>query len=111
MYVTCTAFVFEYVYRYNISMSLSPLQTIINEDPQLVWYVSQDSVLSTQSIFEHILNFGSWDQVQKAISILGIDEAAKLFKQLAKKSRSNLKPRVKHYFNLYFHEHAPNCFI
>jgi len=78
------------------------LQRIIQEDPSLIWYSHNISNLSDASIFEHVLNYGTWDQVQQSIKLLGLENAINLYKNLTNSSRSNIKPRVKHYFNLYF---------
>lgn len=84
----------------------SLLWPIVEENQNLVWYVKKKKNLSDESIFEHVLNYGSWEEVQQAIDLLGIDKAKEHFYSLASKPRSNLKHRVKHYFNLYFSAHA-----
>lgn len=91
------------------SMSNSPsqLHQLFEQNPELFWYLSQQAYPSDEVIFEHILNYGTWQQVQTAIKLLGMNKAAAMFKTLAKQPRSNLKPQVKHYFTLYFAEHAP----
>jgi len=78
------------------------LQKIVQEDPSLIWYTHNTSNLSDSSIFEHVLNYGTWNQVQESIKILGMENTINLYKSLADSPRSNMKPRVKHYFNLYF---------
>ncbi len=47
------------------------LKKIIKNKPHLVWYVQDIKNLSEASIFEHILNFGEWKDVQETIQILG----------------------------------------
>lgn len=78
------------------------LQKIVKDDPSLVWYTHNISNLSDASIFEHVLNYGTWNQIQESIKILGMENTINLYKNLTSNSRSNIKPRVKHYFNLYF---------
>lgn len=86
------------------------LQHVIQKDPSLVWYTKDRENLTDESILEHVLNYGSWGQFQSIISSLGMPEATKMYAKLADKSRNNLKPRVKHYFDLYFSTHAPEYF-
>ncbi|PIZ65725.1 hypothetical protein CO051_06200 [Candidatus Roizmanbacteria bacterium CG_4_9_14_0_2_um_filter_39_13] len=83
-------------------MKQNGLTKIIQEDPSLIWYVRKHSHISDMSILEHILNYGNWKQVQEAIKILGMKDTVQLYTSLANKRRSNLMPRVKHYFDLYF---------
>jgi len=52
-------------------MPNSSLQEILDEDPSLIWYVSNKERVSDASIMEHVLNYGNWAQVQKILSILG----------------------------------------
>lgn len=83
-------------------MQTSKLQNIIQKDPSLVWYTNNTSNLSDASIFEHVLNYGTWEQVQESIKTLGLANTIQLYQSLVAVSRSNIKPRVKHYFDLYF---------
>jgi len=83
-------------------MKKAYLTELVEKDPNLIWYVTNKNILSDKSIFEHILNFGTWEQVKKAIQILGFNKARQIYFKLAKAKRTNLKTRVKHYFNLYF---------
>ncbi|MEI7653053.1 MAG: hypothetical protein WCJ70_02095 [bacterium] len=75
---------------YNISMDVH------------TWYTKSDSSLSDTSTLEHILNYGTWNQIQSFIQTYGRDHTAELFHKLDAKQRSNLKPRISHYFKLYF---------
>jgi hypothetical protein len=87
-------------------MQKSRLQHLIQEDPGLVWYTGNKRRLSDSSIFEHVLNYGTWDQVQQSLALLGLKEASDLYADLKNRPRSNLKSRVRHYFDLYFDKHA-----
>ena len=91
-------------------MMQNRLKKCIQKNPSLIWYVSNSSNVSELSTLEHILNYGNWKEVQEAIKMLGIKDIVKLYKLLANKHRSNLKPRVKHYFDLYFPHVSGNTF-
>lgn len=52
---------------------------IIKAKPYLAWYVKAPENLSEQSVLEHILNYGDWNDVQQFIKIKGLKETAKLF--------------------------------
>jgi len=54
----------------------------IKKRPYLVWYVKDLSKLSEESIVEHVLNYGDWDDVQEMIKILGIKKPLKFSKKI-----------------------------
>jgi hypothetical protein len=81
----------------------------IKKRPYLIWYVKNYDALSDESIVEHTLNYGDWDDVQKLLSILGVKKTATIFRVKSKPSkmgRQNYYPEVKNYFNLYFNKYA-----
>jgi len=81
----------------------------IKKRPYLVWYVKDLSKLSEESIVEHVLNYGDWDDVQEMIKILGIKKTAEIFKKKSKPSkigRQNYASKTKHFFTLYFNKYA-----
>lgn len=75
----------------------------------LVWYVKDHRALSEESIVEATLNYGNWDDVQKVISILGIERVAAIFRKqmVTGRQKGNYHPKTRHYFSLYFTRHAP----
>lgn len=87
-------------------MQLQRVQDIIVNKPYLAWYVKDPSALSEASVLEHVLNYGDWDDFQNFIKIYGLEQSAKLYKQIADKTRTNLRPEIKHYFRLYFNKYA-----
>lgn len=86
---------------YNIVMQNPDLVKITQDDPSWIWYSKNTSALSKERILEHVLNYGTWEQVQKSIAIHGQKKPAETYQQIANKPRTNLKPRVKNYFDLY----------
>jgi len=74
--------------------------------PHLVWYVGDIENLSENSLVEHVLNYGTWQDVQELISILGMQHVAEIFQKQASATRSNYRPDMRHYFTLYFNRHA-----
>ncbi|MBU0722154.1 hypothetical protein KKA93_01700 [Patescibacteria group bacterium] len=81
----------------------------IKKRPYLIWYVKNYERLNDESIVEHTLNYGDWNDVQTLIKIMGIKEMAKIFRKKSKPSkmgRQNYFLNVKNYFNLYFRKYA-----
>jgi len=67
-----------------------------------IWYVADEGKISHISQLEHTLNYGRWEEVQTFISEHGMHKSSRLFFQIAAQKRSNLKPKIKHYFSRYF---------
>lgn len=78
----------------------------IKKRPYLVWHIDDLDKLSESAIVEAVLNNGNWDDVQEIIKILGIKKVSVLFKEKAQAKRSNYRPEIKNYFNLYFDRYA-----
>ncbi len=75
----------------------------------LVWYVKNPEDLNVASIVEHTLNYGDWDDVQALIKIIGIKKMADIFATQTSRKRTNYRPEVSHYFNLYFNKYATHA--
>jgi len=85
------------------------IQNFIKKRPHLIWYVKNPGNLSEDSIVEHTLNYGDWNDVQTLFKILGIKKTARIFRKKSKPSkigRQNYEPKVINYFNLYFNKYA-----
>ncbi len=85
------------------------LSVFLKNRPYLIWYVKDISKVSQEAAVEAVLNYGSWDDVQKLIKILGIKKVAKIFWKKSPPSsmgRTNYRPEVSHYFGLYFNKYA-----
>ena len=78
----------------------------IKKRPYLVWYVKDLNKLSEESIVEHVLNYGDWDDVQEMIKILGMKKTAEIFRTKSKQKRCNYRPEIKNYIHFYFNKHA-----
>ena len=86
------------------------IHEFIKKRPYLVWYVSKDNLdkLNEESIVEHVLNYGNWDDVQEMIKILGMEKAAQIFRKqmITGRQRGNYHRKTRHYFNLYFNKYV-----
>ena len=84
------------------------IHQFIKKRPYLVWYVKDLGKLNKESIVEHVLNYGDWDDVQEMIKILGMKKTAEIFRRKStpsKVGRQNYRPEIIRYFNLYFNKH------
>ena len=85
------------------------LYDFISARKHLIWYVRDLRGLGEESVVEHTLNYGNWDDVQELIRILGMEEVARIFRKQMRTGRQkgNYHPKTRHFFSLYFARHAP----
>lgn len=85
------------------------IHDFIKKRKHLIWYVKNYDALDEASIVEAVLNYGDWDDFQTLLKILGIKKVAKIFREKSKPmkfGRTNYRPEVTNYFNLYFNKYA-----
>jgi len=82
------------------------INDFIKKRPYLIWYTKNFDNLSADSIVEAVLNYGSWDDFEKMVKILGMKKTASIFRKRSKQKRCNYRPEIKNYFQLYFQKYA-----
>lgn len=82
------------------------INDFIKKRPYLIWHTKNFDNLSVDSIVEAVLNFGSWDDFEEMVKILGIKKTASIFRKRLKQKRCNYRPEIKNYFQLYFQKYA-----
>lgn len=90
-------------------ISFMTLLSFIKKRPHLIWHISHPEKLSASAIVETVLNNGDWKDVQSLLKILTPQKTARIFYKKFRPSkigRSNYRPEIAHYFNLYFSKHA-----
>jgi len=81
-------------------------QEFIKQRPYLVWYAKDLNKLNNESIVEHTLNYGTWDDVRELFSILSVKKVAAIFSEQISRKRINYDPKIVNYFKLYFSRYA-----
>ena len=71
-----------------------------------MWYIKDLNQASPESVVEHVLNYGNWQDVQQLFKILGLRQVAEIFRKQISGRRCNYQPMVKNYFKLYFDKYA-----
>ncbi len=91
-------------------MQTNKLSFLLKDRNDLVWWVPEESKenISDEMTLEAVLNYGTWQDVQAAINILGWSDSGSIFSSLDSAKRSNLRPEVRHFFKLYFEKHEPS---
>lgn len=92
--------------KIKIKNQKSELKKFMKARKYLVWYVKNSEDLPLESIVEHTLNYGNWDDVQTLIKIAGIKKVAEIFRKQTVGPRLNYYPQIIHYFKLYFDKYA-----
>jgi hypothetical protein len=87
-------------------MKNESLAQFMRERPHLVWYVRDSGSLDEVSVVEHVLNYGTWADVQALIQLLGLSATARIFRAHATGARSNYRKNIAHYFTKYFDRYA-----
>ncbi len=72
----------------------------------LFWSTKNYDGLSHSAVVEGILNYGDMNDVRELISLLGIQEVAKIFHENTNRARVNYDSKIVNYFSLYFKKYA-----
>ncbi|MEK7622091.1 MAG: hypothetical protein AAB415_02835 [Patescibacteria group bacterium] len=78
----------------------------VRERKYLFWSTKNYDGLSNGAVVEGVLNYGDMNDVRELISLLGMQEVAKIFRENINRPRINYRPEVKNYFQLYFQKYA-----
>lgn len=78
----------------------------VKKRKHLFWSTKNYDGLSNGAVIEAVLNYGDMKDVKELISLLGIREVSKIFKEQTNRPRINYRPEVKNYFQLYFQKYA-----
>lgn len=82
------------------------IHEFVRSRKELFWSTKNYDGLDNDAIVETILNYGDWNDVTTLISILGINEVARVFRSHTGRRRGNYNKKVAHYFDLFFAKYA-----
>ncbi|TSC62818.1 MAG: Uncharacterized protein G01um101448_363 [Parcubacteria group bacterium Gr01-1014_48] len=84
------------------------ISDFVRQRKYLFWSTRNYDGLSKEAIVEAVLNYGDMKDVREMISILGMQETAKIFHAQTNPNRARINYRadVKNYFKLYFEKYA-----
>ena len=85
---------------------MKQLHKLFESKQYLAWYVKDKGKMSIESMLEHILNYGDWEDFQKAEKALGTRQLRSHFSHLIKQKRVNLRLQTINYFTNYFYKYA-----
>lgn len=85
---------------------MTTISALLSKKPYLAWYVKDPKNLSVESVLEHVLNYGDWDDYQEVEKTMGIKQVKAAFDRLKGKKRHNLREKTISYFNKYYQRYA-----
>jgi len=78
----------------------------VRKRKSLFWSTKNYDGLSDAAVVEGVLNYGDMNDVRELISLLGIQEVAKIFRENTNRARINYDPKIVNYFSLFFNKYA-----
>jgi len=92
-------------------MRSEALKAYIRQRGALFWYSPGDKgeTVSDELLVEHILNYGTMDDVRELFRVMGLQRVAEVFFRsitLSERRKNNYTPIALNYFTLLFNRHA-----
>jgi hypothetical protein len=89
-------------------MRSETLKDFIREYAVLFWYSPEDKAetVSDELLVETVLNYGDMEAVRKLFNIMGVRQAATVFRGMTGRKQMNYFPEIWNFFNLYFNRYA-----
>ncbi len=78
----------------------------VKQRKYLFWSTKNYDGLSKEAVVEAVLNYGDMKDVKELISLLGMQEVAKIFHKQTHRMRINYDRKIVNYFSLYFQKYA-----
>ena len=80
------------------------IKAYIRKHGDLFWYSPEDKgeTVSDELLVEHILNYGTMEDVQELFHVMGLERVADVFWGMTGRKASNFYPEIWNFFNLVF---------
>ena len=84
------------------------IKAYIRERGDLFWYSPEDKgeTVSDELLVEHILNYGTMEDVRELFNVMGLQRVAEVFRGMTGRKALNFFPEIWNFFNLFFMRHA-----
>jgi len=89
-------------------MRSEALKAYIRKRGELFWYSPEDKgeTVSDELLVEHILNYGTMEDVQELFRVMGLQRVAEVFRGMTGRKVLNFFPEIWNFFNLVFTRYA-----
>ena len=81
-------------------------KNIVAKKPYLFWSVGDKHNLSERAVVEAVLTRGDFEDFRRLVASIGLERVAKYFNMISVQPRSDMDPRTKHFWKLYFDRHV-----
>ena len=90
------------------AMKDEAVKNYIRQRGALFWYSPRDKgeTVGDELLVEHILNYGTMEDVQELFRVMGLRRVAEVFRGMTGRKKLNFFPEIWNYFNLLFSRHA-----
>ena len=83
--------------------SMQSKETLMKENRELFWDISDVSELDDRAIEERFLKYGNWKNIQDMLQIFWLEKLRADYIKIRDQKRNDLSEKTIHFFNLYFH--------
>ena len=89
-------------------MNSPEMKVFIRDHASLFWDIKADKKedLSMEAVLETVLNYGDLQTVKRFFGLVGVQQAAEMFRNVPERRKNNYLPLVRNFFTLYFARHA-----
>lgn len=89
-------------------MRSDEIKQFIRDRGYLFWYSPEDKgeSVSDELLVEHILNYGTMDDVRELFWVMGLKQVSEVFWGMTGRKKLNFYPEIWNYFNLFFQRYA-----
>ena len=89
-------------------MRSEELKQYIRDRGYLFWYSPEDKgeSVSDELLVEHVLNYGTMDDVRELFRVMGLNRAAEVFVGMTGRKKLNFFPEIWNLFNTLFKRYA-----
>jgi hypothetical protein len=89
-------------------MRTQAVKDFIQEHQALFWYSPDNKceTVSDELLVETIINYGTMQDIRTLFAVMGLQNVATIFRQMAGRKGLNIYPELRNYFELYFNKYA-----
>jgi hypothetical protein len=90
-------------------MRTKAVKDYIRKHQALFWYSpgEKSDTVSDDLPVETIINYGTLEDIRELFRVMGLENAAAIFRQMTGRKALNIYPELRNYVELYFNKYVP----
>lgn len=90
-------------------MRTKAVKDYIKRHQELFWYSPREksNTVSDELLLETMINYGSLEDIRELFNLLGLENAAAIFRGMTGRKALNIYPELRNYFKLFFDKYVP----